>query len=417
MFLSLLLTGVLATQAPPSQPGTSAQQPAPQASVSPLPSAAEAAALAAAGQTEAALQAFQRRAAANPADLEARLSIADLEMRLHRFERAESVYRSVRLDDPASARAAIGVAESLGRRRRFEEAIEVLDSAAQTAPDHAGIQAALGRMHTELGHGSLAVASLRRAAASEPTNRNQALLRRAEAAHNHRVELGGLMEAFDGTIPDSRGADLRLVYRLSDALRVSGRGQWQRKFASDDVRGGAGVEWRWARASFLTADVLYGKGNRVLPVTDGYVGLEQRLPFATGRLGVRFYDFAGTSVLAIEPALTWFMGDRTTLDLRYDYTSTNLPHPSPDARQHHGLLRGTRQLSPALAVFGGYARGIEEFEALSTDRLARFRANTASVGGRITLPVRSTIEARYEYQWRESGRKMQRAVLTLGHRF
>ncbi len=417
MFFSLLLTGVLATQAPPSQPATTAQPTAREASGVPLPSSAEAAALAAAGQTESALQAFERLAAANPADLEARLAIADLEMRLHRYDRAESVYRGVHLDDPTSARAAIGVAESLGRRRRFEEAIGVLEAADRTTQNHAGILAVLGRMHTELGQGSRAVAYLRRAAVYEPTNHNQARVRRAEAAHDHRVELGGLLERFDGSTPDSRGADLRLQYRLSDALRLSGRGQWQRKFASDDVRGGAGVEWRWARASFLTADVLYGKGNRVLPVTDGYVGLEQRFPFATGRIGVRIYDFAGTSVLAIEPAVTWFLNDLTTLDLRYDYTSTNLPLPRPDARQHHGLVRGTRQLSPALAVFGGYARGIEGFDALSTDRILGFEANTASAGGRVALPLRSTVEALYEYQWRESGRKMQRATLTLGHRF
>lgn len=84
---------------------------------------------------------------------------------------------------------------------------------------------------------------------------------------------------------------------------MSGRGQWQRKLGVEDARGGAGLEWRWARSTFLVGHGLYGRGNRVLPETEGYAALEHRLSAATGRLGVRCLDFGGTRVIAVEPSI------------------------------------------------------------------------------------------------------------------
>jgi len=418
MLVSLLLTGVLAAQTPPPRTASPAPPSRAEVPVAPLPPTMnEAAELAFTGRLEDALEAYQRIAAANPADHAARLGVADMQMRLGRYDKAETVYRSLWLEDPSSTRAAVGVAESLGNRRRFEEAIEVLEAAEQKDPDHGALLASLGRMHTELGHGRQARAYLVHAAEVDPSDRNRARLVRAQAAHDHRVELAGVSEQFDGTAPDSRGVDLKLQLRLADRLRVSGRGQWLRKFGIEDTRGGAGVEWRWARASYVFAEALHGAGNRVMPVTEGFAGVEHRLSFGTGRLGLRLYDFDGTAVMAVEPAVTWFVNDRTTLDLRYDYTSTNLPRPLADVRNHHGLARGTRVLVPWLSVLAGYARGIENFDALSVDRINAFRAHTASAGVRLTLPFRAVAEGVYEYQWRDSGREMQRATVTLGHRF
>ena len=105
MLLSLLLAATLAVQSLPpggSTPATPIQVPAEQTA----PTLAAAGAMIDEGELEAALRAFRVIAAANPEDHAARLRIAELHARMGDHYRAESVYRSLWLEDPDSAQAA-----------------------------------------------------------------------------------------------------------------------------------------------------------------------------------------------------------------------------------------------------------------------------------------------------------------------
>jgi len=415
MLLSLLLTAALAVQNPPPGPDSAAPVQAP--AVQAAPTLATAGAMIDEGDLEEALRVFREIAAANPEDHAARLRIAELHARMADHYRAESVYRSVWLEDPDSAQAALGVASALSARREFADAIDVLETAEKRAPQNAEVLAALGRAHEELGHSGRSIPYLQRAASIAPNQKNLSRLQRTRRVYDHRIDLAGLDEQFDGLPPASPGADLQVQVRLSEAIRVSGRGQWQRKLGVDDARGGAGLEWRWARSTFLIGHGLYGRGNRVLPETEGYVALEHRLSGATGRLGVRYLDFGGTRVIAVEPSLTWWLTDRSSVELRYAFTSTDFPRPFSNDESYHGRVLGTQSLFRGLSMLAGYARGIEDFNAISIDRVGAFRANTALAGLRLDLPTQTALIGGYEYQWREGAGNMQRVTVTFTHRF
>ena len=416
MLLSLLLAATLAVQSLPpggSTPATPIQVPAEQTA----PTLAAAGAMIDEGELEAALRAFRVIAAANPEDHAARLRIAELHARMGDHYRAESVYRSLWLEDPDSAQAALGVASALSARREFADAIDVLETAEKRAPQNAELLAALGRAHEELGHSGRSIPYLQRAASLAPNQKNLSRLKRTRKVYDHRIDLAGLNEQFDGPTPASRGADLQVQVRLSEALRVSGRGQWQRKLGVEEARGGAGLEWRWARSTFLIGHGLYGRGNRVLPETEGYAALEHRLSTATGRLGVRYLDFGGTRVIAVEPSIIWWLTNRSSVELRYAFTSTDFPRLFSNDESHHGRVLGTQSLFRGFSMLAGYARGIEDFDAISIDRVGAFRANTALAGLRLDLPTQTALIGEYEYQWREGAGDMQRVTVTLTHRF
>ena len=415
MLLSLLLTAALAVQNPPPGPAPAAPAKAPAGQA--VPTLAAAGAMIDEGDLEEALRAFREIAAANPEDHAARLRIAELHARMGDHYRAESVYRSVWLEDPDSAQAALGVASALSARREFADAIDVFETAEKRAPQNAELLVALRRAHEELGHSWRSIPYLQRAASSTPNQKNLSRLERTRRVYDHRIDLAGLGEQFDGPTPASRGADLQVHVRLSEALRVSGRGQWQRKLGVEDARGGAGLEWRWARSTFLIGHGLYGRGNRVLPVTEGYAALEHRLSAATGRLGVRYLDFGGTRVIAVEPSITWWLTDRSSVELRYAFTSTDFPLPFSNDESHHGRVLGTQSLFRGFSVLAGYARGIEDFNAMSIDRVGAFQANTALAGLRLDLPTQTALIGGYEYQWREGVGNMQRMIVTRTHRF
>jgi hypothetical protein len=81
------------------------------------------------------------------------------------------------------------------------------------------------------------------------------------------------------------------------------------------------------------------------------------------------------------------------------------------------LVRGSYALFPRLSLVAGYARGLEDFDAVSIDRIGPFRANTASAGVRLDLPTSSTVFAGYEHQWRERNAEMGRVSVKLSQRF
>jgi hypothetical protein len=68
-------------------------------------------------------------------------------------------------------------------------------------------------------------------------------------------------------------------------------------------------------------------------------------------------------------------------------------------------------------MLAGYVRGVEDFNAISIDRVGAFLANTALAGLRLDLPTQTALIGGYEYQWREDAGNMQRVAVTLTHRF
>ena len=391
---------------------------APDAAAPPAPPTfTEAAELETAGRFDQALAAFQRLVAVNPNDHQARLAIARLHMRMGHPDRAESVYQGVRLEDATSLEAVLGVADARVAQWRSEDALEALERAEELAPEDPRVLAALGRTHQEAGRSTLAVAYMQRAVTLSSAPVYRMSLERARAAHQNRFEVRSFGEEFSGGTPRSGSGDVSLNLRLTDAVRLSGRGEMQRKFDVDDARGGAGVEWRWTPETTIVAQALIGPGNQVLPKGDVLGGVN----YTTGPMSVmgsvRFFNFADAQVTTLSPAITFWPTERLSVGLRYALSVTATPMFATTSMGNTAQVNGSYQVFPRVWVNLGYARGVEDFEHFSIDRIGPFSAHTGSGGVRIELPWLTSLVGTYERQQRQNDTTMQRFTLGFAQRF
>jgi YaiO family outer membrane protein len=389
-----------------------AGEPAPQA----LPTFADAVQMAEAGQTEAALAAFQRLVAANPNDRAARIWIGRIYERMGAPERAEPVYRSVYLEDKANVDALLGLASSLMSQRAETEAMEMLARAEELEPQNQAVLEAQARAHRRVGSPERAVGYFERVSAAQPTEQHRLSLEDARRSYQHRVEVRGFSEQFSGSAPNSSNGELAVNYRLSDRTRVFGRGEVQRKLGFREARGGAGVEWRWKQTVTLRAHALVAPDKVVMPEGDYLGELQHVYGRSVWTYTFRHFDFTGARVALLSPAVTWPLRDRLDVSVRYALSLTESNTVSNQAGQSLHL-RGAYQYRPRLAILGGVAAGVDDFEHFSIDRIGDFRAVTGSVGARYDLRTLTGVVGMYEFQSRRGGVNMSRATLSIQQSF
>jgi Tfp pilus assembly protein PilF len=378
-----------------------------------LPAAIE---LAREGRDAEALAALQKVVAANPEDHVARLWVASVQAHMGHPDLAEAVYHSVVLEDPRNVDAWLGLGTVLLQQDRVEEGLDALKTAERLTPQNTAVVAALASGYRLAGDTTESITYYQRLATMVPTPANRMTLENARRANGHRIESQTYGEDFNGSTPSTRGSDLAMNFRLSEKVRVFGRGQLQTKFDRRENREGGGVEWRFMPWGTLTGQVLAGSDNRVLPQKDilGRVDYGYHLATYTGML--RYFDFFGANVLMFSPSATVALTPRWTVQGRYAFTST-------DTATATGLsgntldLRVAHELAPRIWVRGGYVHGIENFDLYSIDQIGDFRANSTTVGVQILLPSLTSIVGGYDYQWRQNGVRMGRINVGLVQTF
>jgi YaiO family outer membrane protein len=415
MLAVLLLTASFSTtQAAPSAPAPPSRA---FQTAAPVLTMVEAMALADTGRLDEALAAFRALAAANPDDREARLWIARMHERMGHPTLAEPVYRSVLLETPADVRAMIGVGSTLLARREYREAITMLEAAEALDRNNAEVLVLLGRAHSGLGDEERSLPYLERAMAIDPAPGTRRSIELTAHQRRHRVEADALAEQFNGSTEDTQGAGVEVNVRLSERFRLSGLGQWQRKFGRRDERAGAGVEWRMTRRSTVVSHAAFGPDNEVLPQHEWYLAIAHSASTAGWTLGYRYLDFPGARASVIGPGVSWAATDRLTIDLRYDAVISEFVTVSGTTNGHSEMARGTYLVRPRVAAFASVARGIENFDAVSIDRIGDFEANTLSGGVRVDFRTLTALVAEYDHQWRPNDLRMQRFTISLRQSF
>lgn len=404
MLALLLVMGLLGGQATP--PPAQADQ-----------SRAEAIARARAGDYRAALETFQAIVAADPSDHDGRIWIARLQGWMGRPDEAEATYRAVLRENDRHVEAMVGLGSTLVNVGRRGAAFEVLEAAERLAPASPDVLAALARAHRLAGASSVALGYIERAVALAPTDENLMAREQIRLAHGHRIDVSGFRENAGTVIPDAHQADVSVTLRLRDRLRMSARGQVQRKFAIREQRAGAGIEWRAAPALALAASFMAGPDNTVLPQLDATVDATYSTGRAEWAAGYRYIEFATARVSVFIPGVTLAAGNTVILTARYYLALTDFGSGLPVQRNHSGLLRAAYTVRRRVWLSAGYARGTESFDTLSPDRTGAFSADTASGGLRLDLPGLTSLSAVYEHQRRSNDTRMRRLTLGIVQRF
>ena len=387
--------------------------PAPSTAPSDLSAAIE---LAQSGRNAEALVALQKIAAANPEDRLTRLWIANVHMRMGHPELAEPVYRSITVEDPDNVDALVGLGTALLHQDRVVEGLDVLRRAEEIAPENPNVVGALAAAYQFAGDDRQSISYRQRLVTMSPTRANVMLLEDARRAYGHQIEAQAYDEDFSSPTPSTRVSDIAINYRVSDVVRVIGRGQLQTMSGQREDREGGGLAWRWTPWGTFTGQVLIGDDNRVLPQGDylGRIDYGYRRATWTGQL--RYFDFLDATALMLSPGVTVAPTPRWTIGLRYALTSTDYATVT-GVRNNTFDARIARELTPRIWVRGGFVRGVDNFDNFTIDEAGEFHAKTVSAALQILLPSLTSIVGRYDYQWRPDDVRMGRASIALVQAF
>jgi len=368
------------------------------------------------GRNAEALVALQKIAAADPNNHLTRLWIANVHAQMGYPELAEHVYRSITAEDPQNVDAWVGLGTVLLQQDRISEGIDALNRAEQIAPENPSVWRALASGYELAGKTDRSISYYERVASTSPTATNRLNLENARRQYRHRLESQTFGEDYNGGTPGTRGEDLALNYRLSDAVRVIGRWQVERKFERNENRGGGGVEWRWTPWGTFTGQVLVNDSNRVLPQRDYLARVDYGYHRATYTAALRYFDFFGANATMFSPGVTVALTPRWTFGGKYAFTTTDTSLSSA-VESNTVDLRAAHEILPRIWLRGGYIHGIENFDQFSIDHVGRFRANTGNAGVQFLLPSLTSILVDYDYQSREDDIKMQRLNIALVQAF
>ena len=387
----------------------------------PADARAQAEQLARSGSLRAALEKFQALAAQNPEDVEVRVWIARLHAQMGAHERAVTVYQSIVATHPQQLDALIGLGDALIAVDRLREAAEALTRAEALAAENPQVLAAQGRLHAKAGRTRLALAYYERAMTLTPASpaiRQEYDDLRAEWAH--RVVAGYAYEHFDTDVSDGHAGFGGVNVRASDSVRVSGTVQHQRKFSTDETRGGGGVEWRAHRNLRLYAGALFGGDAEILPQVDGYGGIAYSVGRATWSFDVRVAEFEEIRVDIAGGGVRFALPQHSAAWVKYYRFATAYPFASSDVVQSW-VLGASGRVAPTVSVGAEYTRGPDQLDLLTIDRTGEFEANTYSAFADFRVVPMVSIGVRYDYQSRpafvDADVRVHRATVQLIRRF
>lgn len=379
----------------------------------------EAERLARSGAHEEALERFRVLANLNPRDLDARTWIARLNVIMGHLRQGEDVYRSVLLESPDRLDALVGLGAVLVSEGQLDEARVVLSRAEKLSPNELEVLAAQGGLNLAAEQNFLALGYYGRATLIAPEQSDLRLnFEEARRRFDHRFEATYFNEAFSDTTPDTQSGEVTLNLRVNEQLRAFARGQQERRFSRTDARGGGGLEWQIERRGLnsLQTYALVGPNNDVLPRVETGLGLGWTHHIASLTMTGRYFRFENTGLWAVGPALHVNVWDDVMVSAGYMHTVTRFAGQDSVGGDSGNIHVGF-YMRPRLWLDGGYARGIENFDRVTIDRLGRFRANTVSGTARLHLRSLTSIAATYEYERVEGGPKMGRVTLRLMQSF
>jgi YaiO family outer membrane protein len=377
---------------------------------------AEAERLANSGANAAALRQFQALAAANPDDIEARLWIARLHARMNNPEHAVSVYRSILAVQPQHVDALVGLGSALVTLGQLRDAADALNRAEALAADRPAVLTAQGRLHQAGNHNTLALAYYLRALALDPGNADaRAASDALRAARAHRLELDYTFQHLNAGVDDAHVGDVEVNGRVSDALRVFGRGQVHRAFGLDEQRAGGGLEWSISRRAGLRAGVLAGADTMYLPDLDAFADAS----IARGRVRwsflVRRADFDSGDLWLAGPGVAFEVTDNVEASARY-YRGRLTALGFDDVTTDTVALDVRGRAGTRIGLGMGYTHGIDRLDWLTVDRVA-FESDTLALTASFDFTPFATLRTGYEYQSRPGALQAHRARAGFVFRF
>jgi tetratricopeptide (TPR) repeat protein len=375
-----------------------------------------------AGNTEAVLAAATRRIEQAPNDLEALGWRARALARLGRTAEAEADYRRWLAATPNDADALAELAAVLSREQHFEEALTLLDRAAQIPPPRADVQVARGRVLRALGRRVEARAAFREAQRVEPgnTEAKEGVDGLAEEPR-HEFRLGTDIDGYNYT--DTAGD-------FAASLRSNWHPRWTTnlattyydRFGGQAVRFSGAATFKPAPRNAVTVGGAISHDDDVIAKSEAFFELDHGFafggkPFVRGleiNYNQRWLWFRTARVLTLTPSVLVYFPRNWIWSIGVTSARSSFPGLAP-SWQPSGI---TRLAFPLVRRLGGnvfFAVGGEDFAR--TDQIGRFAARTWGGGLRWDVTRRQDLSGYVFSQDRSQRRSQTSAGLSYGFRF
>ena len=343
---------------------------------------------------------YERLLKLDPGNLDYQNQIGRLSAWMKDYPRATDVFDRVLQRDPRNAEALVGKGYVEMWQHHYPAAEELLAQAKKVSPEDVDVEMALARLCHYQNRERAAKDHVSRAIRLDPDN-SEAKDLRGEIDPPRPIEMrfGFAQDRFSFANAGNMGF-VSAGYSGEENHISLQYEEWSR-FDERTRRAGLTVERKlgdwWVRAN-----AIVGPGALVIPRQEYTGGVSHALPkHFTLDLDYQLMRFHTADVHIVNPELTYYLTKPIWLTLAYYNSWTNWRTVTAGGPVNHSWVgQYYQQVAKPVVLHVGYARGSENFETLTIDRLGVFLADTYLAGADFHIAHRYAVEIFCSYQAR-----------------
>ncbi len=346
---------------------------------------------------------YERLLKRDPQNLEYQIWIARLSAWLKEYATSIETYDRVLEREPRNTEALVGKAYTEMWQHHYAEAGELLSRAEKQSPEDPDVQVALARMRHYQGQERAAKEHVSRALKLDPDNvEAKQLGGEVDVPRPIEVRVGFAQDRFSFTNASNMG--LVSVGYIGESNRITLQYEEWSRFEERTRRAQLNFTRKLSGGWWLRIGATAGPGALTIPRQEYTGGFSRTLPrrFVLDT-DYRMLRFRAADVHVLSPAVTYYFAKPAWVTATFYQAWTGWRTGSASGLATHSWVgQYYRQVAKRVLLHAGYARGSENFQVLSIDRLGLFRANTYLVGTEFRLSRAYSAELFSSYQSRSN---------------
>jgi YaiO family outer membrane protein len=346
---------------------------------------------------------YERLLKLDPQNIDYQIRIARLSAWMKEYAASIEMFDRVLKREPQNTEALVGKAYVEMWQHHYSEAGDLLAQAEKRSPDDPDVQVAMARMSHYQGEERAAKEHISRALELDPSNGEAKELRgELDVPRTVEVRVGFAQDRFSFTNAGNMGFVSAGFIGEANQITVQYE-EWSR-FDERTRRAGLNFTRKLGGGWWVRAGAIAGPGAVVIPRQEYTGGVSHALPhrFALD-MDYRLLRFRAADVHLLSPALTYYFAKPAWMTVTFYNAWTEWRASSAAGLMTHAWVgQYYRQVAKAVQLRAGYARGGENFQELSIDRLGLFQANTYLGGAEFRLTRAYSVELFSSYQSRSN---------------
>jgi YaiO family outer membrane protein len=346
---------------------------------------------------------YERLLKLDPQNIDYQIRIARLSGWMKEYATSIEMFDRVLKREPQNTEALVGKAYVEMWQHHYSEAGNLLAQAETRSPHDPDVQVAMARMSHYQGQEREAKQHLSRALELDPSNGEAKKLgEEVDVPRPVEVRVGFAQDRFSFTNAGNMGFVSAGFIGAVNQITLQYE-EWSR-FDERTRRAALNFTKKLSHGWWMRAGAVAGPGAVVIPRQEYTGGISHALP---RRLALdtdyRLLRFRAADVHLLSPALTYYFAKPAWMTVTFYNAWTEWRASSTAGMVTHAWVgQYYRQVAKSVQLRAGYARGSENFQELSIDRLGLFQANTYLGGAEFRFTRAHSVELFCSYQSRSN---------------